>query len=333
MLVKIEPYKGLPHKNMHLVHYPAMMLFTTAITFPKDESDPGTLTVTYNPPDDEKGTKSLDIPLRPDHSSLSTLQVTMHQSSTQGYNMGDKYNSWFSSCFGFDVKFLYLGAGWRPVLMSTTIQQQPVQSGWFSSITNSLPTSLLGYGSKPEQEKITFADCAPYLVTTEESLAEVCSRFENHSVEIVKFRPNIVLSGAEKAWEEDYWNEITIDVADLAEPVHVVLAQNCARCASLNIDYNTGKPGTGDTGNVLKVMQKDRRVDMGMKYSPVFGRYGFASKGSGAVLRVGDEVKVAGRNDKHTIFGKSSSEYLTQWAIMLTSVDWPGLSTWGPVEK
>jgi hypothetical protein len=54
-----------------------------------------------------------------------------------------------------------------------------------------------------------------------------------------------------------------------------------------------------------------------MKYSPVFGRYGFASKGSeGTVLRVGDRVVLSKKNEERTRFCKSSfggttSEILT----------------------
>jgi len=54
---------------------------------------------------------------------------------------------------------------------------------------------------------------------------------------------------------------------------------------------------------VLKLLQKDRRVDLGAKYSPVFGRYGFVGKGGeGRVVRVGEEVWVSGRNKERTKF-------------------------------
>jgi hypothetical protein len=52
-------------------------------------------------------------------------------------------------------------------------------------------------------------------------------------------------------------------------------------------------------------MQRDRRVDPGMKYSPVFGRYCFLTEEDGeSVVRVGDEVVVRRVNEERTKFGE-----------------------------
>lgn len=40
------------------------------------------------------------------------------------------------------------------------------------------------------------------------------------------------------------------------------------------IDYTTGAP-VAPSRQPLKLLMRDRRVDPGMRYSPVFGRYGF----------------------------------------------------------
>jgi hypothetical protein len=57
----------------------------------------------------------------------------------------------------------------------------------------------------------------------------------------------------------------------------------------------------------LAKMQSDRRIDGGMKYSPIFGRYSFLHEGSdGQTISVGDEVVVSKRNSEHTRFGKCS---------------------------
>lgn len=56
---------------------------------------------------------------------------------------------------------------------------------------------------------------------------------------------------------------------------------------------------------MLKMLQKDRRIDPGAKYSPVFGRYSFLDKESeGALVAVGDEVQVTKRNTERTVFGE-----------------------------
>ncbi|KAF2834836.1 MOSC domain-containing protein [Patellaria atrata CBS 101060] len=301
MLRKVlDPEASTPeakYKNMHLVYFPEMMLFSTYLTFPVDDgSVQGHITVTYQPPDGE--CRILEIPLTPDEDNLEhAADVVMHKSSTKAYNMDSKFNEWFSSCFGYNVELIYLGKNLRDVLMTTSANARSGGS-WLSAITNNIP--FLG---RTEEEKITFADCASYLVVSKTSLDDLSSRLEgDETVDMTKFRPNIVVEGAKSAWEEDMWAELRLG------DVKIRLDQNCPRCASINIDYSTGKPANGESGVVLKRMQKDRRIDAGSKWSPVFGRYGFILQpDDGKVLSVGDEVTVTKRNTEYTKF------------------DWPGL--------
>ncbi|CAK7265112.1 hypothetical protein SEPCBS119000_001338 [Sporothrix epigloea] len=101
--------------------------------------------------------------------------------------------------------------------------------------------------------------------------------------------------------------------------VRLLLTSNCARCSSLNVDYATGMQAAGELGEVLKRLSKDRRVDPGTKYSPVFGRYAFLGQPDnetsseesfaadddheGAIrISVGDNVTVARRNAERTVW-------------------------------
>ncbi|KAL2044099.1 hypothetical protein ABVK25_012475 [Lepraria finkii] len=60
--------------------------------------------------------------------------------------------------------------------------------------------------NKMAREGITFADLASYLIITEESLQNVSARLpDGVEMDRTKFRPNIVVSGAGAAWEEDFW--------------------------------------------------------------------------------------------------------------------------------
>lgn len=151
-------------------------------------------------------------------------------------------------------------------------------------------------------------------------------------MDMKKFRPNVVLDGDYEApWDEDFWGELEVSsTASTSSPqdsdgldtenesqnekesksstnvYRIILTANCGRCTSINIDYETGKPGTGPSGNALKKLMRDRRVDKGTKYSPIFGRYGFldnsgSKKGLGGI-RVGDEVVVSKRNEERTVF-------------------------------
>lgn len=288
---------------MTITHFPELALFLQRI----DESA-ATFTVTYNPPNGER--KSLEIPLEPDIVILPQVDVILHQSPATAYNLGPRVNAWFSSCLGYDVILAYLGPNRRPVLgnLSPNAAQKGAAANrsWFSSTIAGLPSFK---GST--NEGITFADVAAYLIVTEESLRDVSSRLKDGTVmDITKFRPNIVLAGSNKAYEEDYWGGLAItsnseDAKENRQNIEMVLTQNCARCVSINVDYTTGKSGTGEA-NVLKTLMKDRRVDKGAKYSPIFGRYGFLKSASaGQTIAVGDEVLVTKVNKERTTFGKS----------------------------
>ncbi|PIG82886.1 MOSC domain protein [Aspergillus arachidicola] len=284
-------------QNMHVPHFPEMSLFKTDIVFPTEGKKNGKIIVTYRPPGAKDNGNpritTLEVPLEPDVQGLEELTVTMHQSSTRGYHMGSKYNDWFSQCFGYKVVLVYLGPHWRRVLGSFPPgksqahreQATPLVSKRSATVLALLSLLLnigvpLGqreissftllvlvtitvavlvtiganrYGSgcgKRKEERITFADTAPYLMISETSVDNVSARLAgDKAMDLRKTRPNIVISGARTAFEEDFWAELM----------------------SLNVDYMTGKMGTGDSGNILKKLMKDRRVDKGARFSPVFG--------------------------------------------------------------
>lgn len=299
---------------MVITYFNELALFLQSINPPEDGTPSAkTFTVTYNDPHGQV-VATIDIPLVPELTDPEIVEVTLHQSATKAFKMGEPYNSWFSSCLGYKVLLVYLGPNLRQVLGNLSpyhINPNPLTaSSWMSSITN----YLFSFGkSKPQKEEgITFADIAPYMVITEESFHDVATRLSAGSMmDITKFRPNIVISGAEAAYDEDFWAEILITNmkdTEQKECVELVLTQNCARCVSINIDYSTGKQGTDEAGKVLKKLMSYRRVDKGTKYSPVFGRYGFLRAPVSPMKRIaiGDKVDISSRNEERTTFGRSN---------------------------
>ena len=81
-----------------------------------------------------------------------------------------------------------------------------------------------------------------------------------------------------------------------------MLTSNCARCTSINVDLEKGRMGVGESGKLLKKMMRERRVDRGSRWTPIFGRYGFPTKGG--EIKVHDEVVVSRRNEEHTVWSK-----------------------------
>lgn len=296
MLLKVKEETPLKLENMHISGFAAMCLFHTSI-----EGD--TLTVKYIPAGSKVSSHELQVPLNPPNfEKLKRVDVDMHHSPTRSYDMGEKYNSWFSELFGFKVVLAFWGGNPRPVLGNVPgwpANESPKPKTIVNKILGYVP--VIGERFSGDDGVIAFNDCAPYLVITERSSINVTTRLpDDVEMDITKFRANIIVRGSPEAFDEDFWGELRFNGDS-----RIILTGNCGRCVSLNVDYQTGKSGTGRDGEVLKLLSKDRRVDPGMKYSPIFGRYGFASKTSeGKVLRVGDEVAVSQRNEERTRFCK-----------------------------
>lgn len=324
-------------RKMQVSHFPEMSLFLTDLVFPGNES--GKVVVTYRPPgaaDGDPRITSLEIPLQPEVRDLKKFDIVLHRSPTEGYDMGGYFNDWFSECFGYRVVLAYLGgnsrkvlgsfsprSSWvdcvkpyiRSLLMVSSIFSPAVRSFVSGDMTDALVycvaasvpilvlLGIIAWRKPKDEDQITFADCAAYLVVSETSLHNVSDRLTDGEMDITKFRPNIVVSGAETAFEEDFWAELALGEKHL----RLFLTANCARCLSLNVDFVTGRMGTGDSGNVLKKLMKDRRVDEGAKYSPIFGRYGFLGPSSEREsIRVGDEVILKRKNSERTVYGEST---------------------------
>ncbi|KAL2020812.1 hypothetical protein VTK56DRAFT_7905 [Thermocarpiscus australiensis] len=325
MLYEVRPTGEL--KKMQVDSHPRCALFEQQMLQRPDEGR-AVVAVRYHgelPGASGGGTEegTLEVPLEPDIKSLAKIDVNLHRSPTTAYRMGDTYDAWFSQRFGFPTILVYIGDGRRAVL-GKTLPPKPndglerhQQRGWMAS----LASYFTGAQTSDETSTpwLTFSDVAPLLVTSESSLRDVNTRLLNgQSVPMYKFRPNIVVDGeGEDAWAEDFWAELAVGAGDagtengaVARKQTLLLTGNCVRCTSLNVDYQTGKPAEGELGTVLKKLMKDRRVDQGAKWSPVFGRYAFlptSSQDEGFTVAVGDSVEVTRRNTERSVW------------------DWPGL--------
>ena len=292
----------------------------------------------FDQPDRRVDGSTLTLPLTPDVKALGLKQqnVNMHGSPVDGYNMGEKYNRWFSERLGYEVRLVYMADNKRLILgnISPNIARKQMEmgtrgegventyerltsngnaggGGWLGSLTGAVKGVLGASGENKENEYdeidqgIGFSDLAPYLVISSKSWENAQRRLpEGEKMDISKFRPNLIVEGADEEYEEDFWGEIQV-----GENAVIVLTQNCFRCNSLNIDYGTGKVALGESGKILKKLNSDRRVDQGAKWSPVFGRYGFlrrldGKQGEGVRVSVGDEVKVIKKNAVRTRVGK-----------------------------
>ncbi len=129
-------------------------------------------------------------------------------------------------------------------------------------------------------DRVSFADGFPFLLIGESSLGDLNSRLET-PVPMDRFRPNLVVSGAE-AFAEDDWKRIRI-----GETVfHVV--KPCSRCVITTIDQAEGvKTGV----EPLRTLAEFRTFERNGAKKILFGQ-NLIAENVGGSLRVGDRVEV-----------------------------------------
>lgn len=121
-----------------------------------------------------------------------------------------------------------------------------------------------------------FTDSQPYLVVTEESLRDLNSRL-SVSIDADRFRPNIVLAGAEKPYVEESWSSFG------QGPVILEGTKACGRCKIITVDPKTGKIPSSEP---LLVLSQYRKKDA----SVIFGQY-FLSRSFGETISKGDRFE------------------------------------------
>ncbi|KAI8956263.1 MOSC domain-containing protein [Xylaria longipes] len=311
MLLKVQP--DGEYKNIQIAGFPECALFHQRL-------DGNEIVVTYYVPSPPIFTPvvpeqhtALRVPLSPKLEGRDTVGVSLGGSVTTAYFMGDPYDAWFTACFGYKVKLVGLGdqgrevRAHRPSEHHLWQQQQQQRGGWLSSIAAYVPGVRDWAGKRDDgSEQLTFNEIAPFLVTSKASLRDVSNRLpEGLEMDMRRFRPNIVVDENPqapekeglKAWEEDFWAELSV-ARSTGEEHRLALTANCGRCSSINIDYEMGRRSEGEPGIVLKKLMKDRRVDTGNRWSPIFGRYAFLAPGEShgdddvVEIAVGDGVHV-----------------------------------------
>lgn len=145
-----------------------------------------------------------------------------------------------------------------------------------------------GYVKHGGVHQTSFSDGYPFLLASEESLADVSSRV-GRPMEMRRFRPNIVVCASEGKMEpfaEDTWASVRV-----GDECEFELAKMCSRCKLPTID-----PGLGefDKDNQPTVALREYRV---FEKKVMFGQNMVATKGGEcrAVVSVGDQVRVLTR--------------------------------------
>lgn len=91
-------------ENMLVGHFNEMALFQQKIRErgDGDDAEDAVVEVRYSGVGKE-GNGVLEVPLVPEIEGLDVVEVVLHHSATKAYRMGEIYDRWFSSCFGYEV--------------------------------------------------------------------------------------------------------------------------------------------------------------------------------------------------------------------------------------
>ncbi|KAF9343716.1 hypothetical protein BGX26_005323 [Mortierella sp. AD094] len=207
------------------------------------------------------GGKTLTVPLAPEISKYEIRTVTVWKNSLETADLGDEAAKFFSDYLGVPSRLVYKSPNHvRPV-----VEHAP---------------GVNEIGFQPET---AFADNYPILCLSEESINDINTHLEK-PVTALNFRPNFVVSGVTKPWEEDTW--CTADIRG----VTYYFTCRCTRCDMPNIDPVTG---VKDKLQPQKTLQSIRRVDKGKraKFNACVGINVVPNAHSGLV-RAGDVLEV-----------------------------------------
>ena len=159
---------------------------------------------------------------------------------------------------------------------------------WFSSILE-MPCRLVylpietkrGVDLKfaNETDRVAFSDGFPFLIVSENSLNALNAQLEK-SVEMGRFRPNLVISGCE-AYAEDFWREIQIS------DIHFRLPKPCSRCSVPGINPQTAEVTKEPLTTLSRVRKWENKIYFGQ--NALHNSVGSLKTGQGVEVKISGE--------------------------------------------
>jgi uncharacterized protein YcbX len=180
-------------------------------------------------------------------SAAETMMVRVWNDVCQASSVGQEAASWFSE---------YLGC---PCFL---VHMEP------STIRPADPEFA------PAGTRVSFADSFPFLLISEESLADLNRRLRD-PLPMNRFRPNLVVAGGEP-YGEDTWKRIQVG------GISMRVVKPCGRCVVTTTDQITGERGREPLRTLATYRKREGEVMFGQNV--VHQAVG--------VLRVGDVVQV-----------------------------------------
>jgi uncharacterized protein len=201
------------------------------------------------------GLPDLEVPIPSDSAQLTPVRVWA--SELDAAEASDAAARWLSKVTGIDVRLVYLDDPTRRTTNPDYSQEGDV---------------------------VSFADGYPLLLATESSLEQVNQWIAagRHAHEgplpMTRFRPNVVIAGAEP-FAEDGWRRVKIG------EVAFRVAKGCGRCVFTTVDPETAVKGKEPLATLARHRRWDGNVWFAVNLIPDAPR-------PGGVIRVGDPVEI-----------------------------------------
>ncbi|ORX97111.1 hypothetical protein BCR34DRAFT_578157 [Clohesyomyces aquaticus] len=254
---------------------------------PSYDASTDTLSITAPAPNSIDGKLGFSIPAHPSSEWLASnteiVPATVWSTTTTAHCYSTKLTGPFNEFFGKEVRLVY---------------KPPVSDS---------PRALNGNGAKKvlgRDASTCFADLMPVLVGCENSIAELNERLkkaDDLTIDITRFRPNILVKGHEP-WSEDRWKSVrlTPSVGAAAwklgmDSLGLDVVARCARCHVPNVDTETGEEHKRQPWDTL---MKYRRIDPGITFKPCFGML-CVPRVKGGKIDVGMQLEVTQTTDSH----------------------------------
>jgi len=168
----------------------------------------------------------LDLPLRPE--AAITTTVTVWDDVCEALWLGERAAEWFSRLLAAPVSLVYMPE-------STVRPANPAYA--------------------PPGTRVSFADAYPFLLISEESLAELNRRMPA-PLPMNRFRPNLVVRGGEP-FTEDRLRDFSIG----SLPFRGV--KLCERCVTTTTDQDTAERGVEPLRTLVTFRKRDGKVWFG----------------------------------------------------------------------
>jgi uncharacterized protein len=175
---------------------------------------------------DGPGMPTLEVPLRPSPAVTTTVAVWDDVCSASW--VGEGAAEWFSEFLGCPCSLVHMGEdAVRPA--------DPIFA--------------------PPGSRVSFADGFPFLLISEESLADLNRRLAE-PLPMNRFRPNLVVAGGEP-YDEDRWTRLEIG------GIRFRVVKSCGRCVVTTTDQSTGERGKEPLRTLATYRKRDGEVMFG----------------------------------------------------------------------